>query len=55
MLLKINENKITNEDMPKVIAGMDRWFEFIFSSMKDIIELENYKLEYENENIFKYL
>lgn len=55
MLLKINENKITNEDMPKVIAGMDRWFEFIFSSMKDIIELENYKLEYKNENIFKYL
>ena len=55
MLLKIELGKITNKDMPKIIAGMNRWFEFIFSSMKDIVTLENNKLDYKNENIFKFL
>ena len=37
--LKLEEKKISVTDMLPVVKAMNKWFDFIFTSMKDIVEL----------------
>ena len=52
---KLNENKIDTSDIPMVKKGMKDWFNIIFSSMEDLIKINDMTLKYNDKNVIKYL
>ena len=52
---KLKNGYIKEEDIQMVLNGMSDWFVLIFKSINDLIEINQFQLNYNNENLYNYL
>lgn len=52
---KYKNKMICEEDFEMIIRAMHRWFDYVFTYMHDLVDIQDKMLEYNDKNIIKFL